>query len=92
MKISAFEHTSCSMATAFPKGLEHLVDASVKELILTETSFLLFNYENINNNLFYQESNTFGTVILKYFTKRTQLPKGPPKSTQAFQGETFELE
>ena len=34
---------------------------------------------------------TFATVILKYFTKRTQLPKRPPKSTQAFQGETFEL-
>ena len=42
-------------------------------------------------NLFYQESNTFGTVILKYFTKRNKLPKRPPKSTQAFQGETFEL-
>ena len=44
-----------------------------------------------NNNLFYQESNTFRTVLLKIFIKRTQLPKRPPKSTQAFQAETFEL-
>ena len=44
-------------------------------------------YESNNNNLFYQESNTFGTVILKYFTKRTQPPKRLPKSTQTFQGE-----
>ena len=45
----------------------------------------------INNNLFYQESNKVGTVPLKYSTKQTQLPKRPPKSTQAFQVETFEL-
>ena len=50
----------------------------------------LRGYDN-SNNLFHQESNTFGTVIFKYFTKRTHLPKRPPKSTQAFQGETFEL-
>ena len=42
---------------------------------------------NNNNNIFYQESNTFGTVILKYFTKRIQLSKRPLKSTKAFQGE-----
>ena len=48
-------------------------------------------YNNNNNNLFYQESNAFGTIILKHFIERTQLPKRPPKSTQAFQGETFEL-
>ena len=47
---------------------------------------------NINSNyIFYREWNTFDTVILKFFTNRTQLPKGPPKCTQAFQGETSEL-
>ena len=30
---------------------------------------------NNYNHLFYQESNTFRTIILKHFTKRTQLPK-----------------
>ena len=50
------------------------------------TPFLSNN--NNNNNLFYQElfwyRYTFSTVISKYFTKRTQLPKRLPKSTQAF--------
>ena len=41
--------------------------------------------------IFYQESNTFSTIIFKHFAERTQLPKRPPKSTQSFQGETFEL-
>ena len=47
--------------------------------LLIEASLLgysaLWEGNSNNNNLFYQESNTFGTVILKYFTKRTQLPE-----------------
>ena len=56
----------------------------------TDQEIVVLNNNN-NNNLFYQESNTFDTIILKHFKKRTQLPKRPPKSTQAFQGETFEM-
>ena len=64
------------------------------EAFLSKTiSVLLGSNSETNNNyyLFYQESNTFGTINLKHFTERTQLPKRPPKSIQAFQGETFEL-
>ena len=46
---------------------------------------------HINNYLFYLKSNIFGTAISNYFTKRTELPKRPLKSTQAFKGETMEL-
>ena len=43
-------------------------------------------------NLFYQESNTFGTVILKYFRANSTPKKTSQKHSQkAFQGETFEL-
>ena len=61
-----------------------------KKVLFSESVYIyIYNNNNNNNNLFHQESNTFGTIILKHFTERTQLPKRPPKSTQAFQGENI---